>query len=144
MTTIAYRDGVMAADSSLTVGETHVASSKKIFRLRNGSIIGFWGTWSHCMLLKDALNDGHDIKDIKRKRIKSAYAYLVKPHGAIWGIENGVLWQLIRTDYVAGGSGGPVALGALAQGASAVEAVRAAIEHAPGSKGPIHTLKLKR
>jgi hypothetical protein len=36
MTTIAYRDGVLAADSLVTNGETKNGSTRKVFKLRDG------------------------------------------------------------------------------------------------------------
>lgn len=48
----------------------------------------------------------------------------------------------IAAPYFTFGSGGPVALGALIQGATAVEAVRIAIKYVPTCGGKVQSVKL--
>lgn len=54
MTTIAYRDGILAGDSRITRGEVLLpAGQKKLFRLPDGSIAGTTGVMFQIGLLGD-------------------------------------------------------------------------------------------
>lgn len=59
MTTIAVRDGVMAADTMGFLAEKRTRA-KKLFRCDDGSVIGICGNWTDGKLFADWYNAGAD------------------------------------------------------------------------------------
>lgn len=117
MTTVAYRDGVLAADSRITAADMVVTDkATKVHRLRDGSLFGHAGSVEDAERLKRALVKGHDApKDL------DVIALLVHPDGTITLFE-GNLWIKQTDPYYAIGSGAPYALGAMDAGADAPSA----------------------
>lgn len=142
MTVIAYRDGIIASDSSVWLDDTFLYRTKKIFRMPNGSLCGFWGKARSCSALRQWLLDP---ESVKASETKGGCGMLIEPSGLIRMYYNGTTNEVIsNNDYVAGGAGCTVALGALFCGASAADAVRAAIHHDVYARAPVQTLRLKR
>lgn len=72
----------------------------------------------------------------------TAYGLIFTPDGKALSFEpSGTTWY--NVEYAAEGSGSTIALGALAHGATAVEAVTAAIKHDCYSQGPLTILRMK-
>lgn len=87
-------------------------------------------------------DDNPNKPDLASLDIKNIEALLVSPHGEVALLDSSAYPMKIRAKYFAIGSGEEVALGAMAMGASAEEAVRAAIKHTVGCSGPIQKVKL--
>lgn len=137
MTTIAYRDGVLAADSLVTEGSSRAGMADKIGVARRG---GFWGVvGSLCYL--NAYLEWLEAEEGKPPEAKETSLIRVMADGAIreW-CEVG--WVDCRAPFYAFGSGGAYAMGAMAQGATAVQAVHIAIEYDTKSGGDITVLSL--
>ena len=148
MTTIAYRDGVLASDSRETAYKSRIDTdkAKKIFRV-GSCIVGMAGSSAQGMQMLEALK-----KAVKARKkgeenvlpnimLKSCMALLVEGDGGLWFYEKGV-WM--RVDgYYAIGSGSDYAIAAMDTGLSAKEAVRIAINRDCFSGGRIQTLELK-
>ena len=144
MTIIAYRDGVLAADSLSTNQGTKLGAMKKIWRTSKGriAICGDYG---------DALKAA---RWIERGMVGSPPSSNdpADPGAAIWLpdrgdpliVENGTVQDLDEAPYHAWGSGARIALGAMHQGASAEEAVEAAIAHCVICGGPVQALEPRR
>lgn len=126
MTIVAYRDGVMAADSRLTDGSLIMPNGiRKIFQRADGALVGVTG----------------DAEDVEAARAwtersgkkppvltKGAVMILVTSGGGISEYsQQGRFRYHNTTGYMAIGTGATAALGAMWAGASAVEAVAAAI-----------------
>lgn len=122
MTTIAYRDGILAADSRTTRGEVLLpGAQKKLFRLPDGSIAGTTGAIAQGLRYIDWLAnpgiapapslDGTVIHVMLDGTVRYTF-------GAGWITMDGL--------FEAWGSGLPAALGALHAGASALDAVKIA------------------
>ncbi len=91
------------------------------------------------MLLLDSLRNGGSTPKLKGVR-----ALLVHPDGKVECYE-GARWSRITgAEYAALGNGAPYALGAMAHGASAVQAVRAGMKHDAMSGGRVQYVSLKR
>jgi ATP-dependent protease HslVU (ClpYQ) peptidase subunit len=138
MTTIAYRDGILAGDTRVTEGRlVHPEKARKVHRLRNGCLFGAAGTSSSIAILKRAL-----ARNEKQPKAPDVDALCIMPNGDIlyWC---GKVWEKIDAPFVAIGSGKKFAYGALQVGATAREAVRAACKLEKHTGGPIHTVKLK-
>ena len=129
----------MAADSALWGDGTLHFKTRKIHRLVDGSLIGMYGSWPACLKLLQFLNSDDD--DIPK--FKEAGAILVRSRTRICIYESGVIMPIHNTPYIAGGTGSTIALGAMHAGASAVEAIQAAIAHDSHTRGPVRSLKLE-
>lgn len=137
MTTIAVRDGVMAADTQST-GSFH-QRVKKIARLPDGSLVGTAGNTDECQKAIEWLrSDG----STARPKIPGAYLIFLRPNGSIWLAEGTFEPFRILGKFSAIGSGGAIAMGAMEAGATAAEAVRIASRHDGNTSGPFNTLAL--
>jgi ATP-dependent protease HslVU (ClpYQ) peptidase subunit len=138
MTTIAYIDGVMAADTLLSRGNDCVEGAIKIVHT-DKYLIGISGGMANLMPLQ-ALIKKHEGKVLCPSEFwtfwEDAPAYaggfesmiVSKADGTIWNANEGPPVRLPRA-YDAIGSGADYACGAMAVGASAPEAVEAAGMH---------------
>ncbi len=115
---------------------------RKIFRLEDGSLVGFAGDLAEGMKLVDWLNDGADIET--KPGLQNVNGLVVRPSGRITLYESGVAIHPRGSKYIAIGTGQAAAMGAMYSGASAIAAVRAAIEHDDCSRGPVISMRLKR
>lgn len=142
MTTIAYRDGIIAADSGVTSGSSHVGYATKIGRgggQYKGWVAGVSGNldWSRAFL--DSFEKGDLLPQAKGDE---GGTLLISPRRQMF------LWYgvytpyRIRAPFYAIGSGCNEARGAMAAGASAIEAVRIAKRLDEGTFGPVKSLGL--
>lgn len=137
MTTIAVRDGVMAADTQST-GSFH-QRVKKIAKLPDGSLVGTAGNTDECQRAIEWLcSDG----SVKQPKIPGAHLIFLRPNGSIWLGEGTFEPYRVMGKFSAIGSGGAIAIGAMEAGATAAEAVRIAAKHDGNTSGPFNTLKL--
>lgn len=139
MTTVAYRSGVLAADSSCWEGDTHAHAVRKVWRVR-GCLVGCAGRLADINAFVRWMRDGAD--EDEYPRMKSLSAIVIGQDFRVRCFEDvGAQPIFVRDPYCAVGSGAPVALGAFHHGATAVEAVRAARHHNDGTKGRIITIR---
>lgn len=142
MTVVAYRDGVLAADSAASDGDTIAHDIKKCWRIR-GNLIGCAGFVTDITKFILWFRDGADEDEFPKMRDLSAL--MVTPDAKIYSYDQlGPAPTECTSKYVAMGSGGAIALGAMYAGADAVTAVKAAIKHSHGCAGPIRTLRLSK
>lgn len=128
MTTIAYRRGVVAADSMASSGDTK-SKTTKLFLLPK-LIVGCCGHLGFGLIFVDWLRAG--AREAKRPSWKGTIADV--SFSAIVLSRNGcVVWDEylrpmpLEDEFTAIGSGADVALGAMHMGATAYQAVEAAI-----------------
>jgi ATP-dependent HslUV protease subunit HslV len=138
MTTIAYKDGVMASDSACSHNETVVFDVQKVFKNDAGFLLGLAGTLMDVGIMK-AWFFNEDLNDVPRTK---AYGILVSPKGKVYFAERGLLTP-VKGKHVATGSGRDLALGAMDAGASAVEAVRIASKRDSATQLPIQKVTLE-
>lgn len=144
MTTIVYRDGVMAADSRAYAGNKQPLGFKaKIHRFADGSLFGASSSKvGQCDKLRKMVEE-RGIEAAFDKEI-AAQGMLVRPNGDVFYFNDQDAWSgPITTDYAAIGSGEEYAMGALKMGADAIKAVEIAIECDVWTDGPIMALRLK-
>ena len=152
MTTIAYRDGVMAADSRCSDDTTHTFLTKthKIFRLNNKALLGLAGE-ADCRDLI-AVMDKCSLKKLPTKNELAntkteATGILAWPNGKVFALEvhkvedkegewSGGLFE-VEERFFAVGTGQELALGAMAAGKGAVDAVAIACRYDNNSSPPI-------
>lgn len=124
MTTIAWRDGVLAADSQTTSGTTK-ATWPKLFRLPDGRAVAFAGDYGSGFRFVECLRAGDPYSP---RQGEDFIAIVMRKDGSAWLYENGALHGRIKDKFYAIGSGAPFALGAMTAGATARGAVKAAAQ----------------
>jgi hypothetical protein len=143
LTTIAYRDGIMAADSACLAENTHEHDIRKIFRV-GGALIGCCGSVYVIERFKAWLKAGADPE--AKPSIRDGFeAVIVRASGKIFTFDSyGEHAIEALTTYVAIGNGAEIALGAMFAGADARKAVQAAVKHNALTKGPVRCYKLNK
>lgn len=134
MTTIAYRDGVMASDSLVTAGTLRCGSMRKITRNSVGWIGGGAGPMETIVRLLAWIDAGAEGEP---PEMKEADAIIVSPDGVVHFWTGAGPLTPVQGSFFAVGSGERVAVGAMAAGADAIQAVRLAIEYDTGTGGDI-------
>lgn len=145
MTTIAYRNGVMASDSRAYSGDKFpIGSKKKIHRLKDGSLLGISSTIVGLPERFVAYVESDHKRELAKELPVDPHlsAILVRPSGAIFYYA-GWLWTgPIDCDYIAAGSGEQYALTAMELGFGPEAAVAVAIKLDVWSSLPIQALTL--
>lgn len=138
MTTIAYRDGVLAADTQVNSGNGNRAGRiRKIGRTADGHLWAYTGSTEH----QAACATWAEMREGDPPAIEGCFI-LIDPtgrHREWWGKG----WIAAEDPQAAWGSGERVARGAMFVGASAQEAVRAAIAIDTDSGGDVTVLRLE-
>jgi hypothetical protein len=153
MTTIAYRDGVLAADSRLTVDYGSGARKhfcRKLFRkkITEGKksydvIIATAGESSPGMVFVDWYGSGKPVPDLFL-HLGGDFTCLVLTPKGLFEYDVYCRAEEIEEDFYAVGSGSMAALAALHCGKSALEAVRIAMRIDPYTGGRIITESLTK
>ena len=143
MTTIAYRDGVLAADTAMARGGTlYPGSITKIVRASNGCLAGAAGTagyngaflrWALAGMEGDPPTAKQDDRDCDT-------GIIFRPDGSVVLYEP-TGWFETHPGVYAIGSGREFALGAMRAGADAEQAVMAAAAHDPYTGVPVTVLR---
>lgn len=155
MTTIAYRDGIMASDSRCTTDEyMHLTECQKIFRMSSGALLGTAGDDDARSLLALLDGVGHGSGLPSRKDLGETetdfLGLLALPDGTLWRIEiehvNDSHWtgavSELSSEFAAVGSGAAFAYGAMGHGATAAEAVAVACRFDVFSQLPLQEERL--
>lgn len=145
MTTIAYRDGIMASDSGSWNGDACHGWARKLARGPDCVLHGVLGNAALCCAYLAWVDAGcHGEPPPNRSEDdgkSSAYAVVCAlPDGTIRYLTADGPEMIVGAPYYAEGAGAEVALGALFAGASAEQAIAAAKEHGPGAFGRIQTI----
>lgn len=142
VTTIAYRDGVLAADTLATWGDTRDGHVTKIAK-RGRVLAAIAGNVSGGQAFLDWFNRGMKGPPPKSEAGDNQwFAYLFTPDDwmLLWGPRG---WERCQAEMMTLGSGGDFARGAMSMGASPAEAVAVAIQHDTKSGGPITVLSVR-
>ena len=141
MTTVAFRDGVLAADTLVTANTHRDGSVTKIAK-RGPVLAAAVGLLPFALAFLDWFRGGMlgDPPPMGNKEDR-ATGHIFTSDG--WVLSYSIFgWQRIRAEYYANGSGSDYAYGAMAMGASAEDAVRAALIHETASGGEIQVLRI--
>lgn len=125
MTTICYKDGILAADTAVSTNEHIVGTTSKIFRIE-ADIFGVSGSLADITKLKKW--EGIDSLE-KMGLSDQSCIYWIDEFGILREIEGDTVLPEIEAPFYACGTGGNFALGAMAHGASAAQAVKIAATH---------------
>ena len=129
----------MSGDSGVWLEDCLVYRTKKIYRLKNGGVVGF------CGALEDAINaikwlNGDEVEKLNFAEVTLLVA---TKSGKLLKYDSASPLTLKRsTPYISIGTGHQIALGAMFAGATAVEAIKAAIEHDSHTQGPVFSMKV--
>ena len=146
MTTIAVRDGVMAAD---TRGDQcgRLALTHKLFQIKDG-VIGICGYWSDGKIFADWYAAGADGANPPNWRVQGDEkvefeALVLTKEGIDWWIHSLVPERVDRSFWSIG-SGSLAALAAMTCGKTAQEAVHIAMQIDPRTGGDVETMELAK
>lgn len=143
MTTIAYRNGIIAADTGITCGSTRDCFAEKIAKRKDGAVAGACGElWWISAFLK-WFKDGGD--QVQSPGVNGNTGFIATKRRVLTVFEaenNNTYTYEVTAPYYAIGSGRMVALGAMHAGAHPVDAVKAAIAHNDGTYGRVMSLKV--
>lgn len=145
MTTIAYRDGILASDSRVTTKDfVESDTDTKIWRLRDGSLFGSSGDYMGGLILFRSLVESLKAKKfvLPERNLKGTKALFISKQGDQFYFEFHT-WELRKDEYLAIGSGGKFALAAMDAGADAKTAVRIGMKRDIYSGGKLRYLELK-
>lgn len=163
MTTVAYRAGTMACDSCWTYGGTVDVLATKIVRLSSGALLGLSGQNDSRQMvgMLDRAKTPGQLPSYEAMTAVRAdiLALLVLPSGRTFKVGTSIvspenwdaefdsddigLWEL-NGPFSAIGSGGDMALVAMAAGKSARDAVALAARFDLNSRLPLHSMTLAR
>lgn len=151
MTTITYRDGVMASDTLIVADTDAMGYCDKVFKI-NGYLVGLAGSkrfvtsflsWAQKSFETDRpLPEMPFWAEHSKDHQDGLWGYVVTPDRAIFRYETQGLPYLVESEYVACGSGREYAMGAMACGKSPKEAVEVAMLFDRGSGGEIRSISL--
>lgn len=141
MTTIAYRDGVLATDSGVQSGSTRVGTTQKCFKAKDGSLLAFAGNANLGTDVKEWIETGLKLDRVPDTEDRGTIVW-IKPDGTIWCIDGGGLPYPVEAPFYAEGSGEDFAYGAMAAGANAMQAVEIAKHFDSNSSGPVQLVEL--
>ena len=146
MTVIAWDGKTLAADRLATSGGYIKGGATKIFRLDRGSLVGLSGGYDCCMALFDWLCGPRNPADwpaAAQSSVEWARAMEIWPGtGSVLFHERHPHALIIKMSYYAIGAGAECAVGAMAMGASAKQAVEIAIQFINCCGGDVDTLTL--
>ena|SRR5687768_13962526 len=137
MTTITFREGIMAADSRMTLGGAVIGNVVKIVRRDDGALCGGCGRLAWLQAFHEWFLNGEqdDLPDVD----EDSMGLIARPKKPLQAFEEAGTYEW-KTPYFAMGSGRRFALGAMYAGASAQEAVKAAIKFDIYSGGKVISL----
>lgn len=142
VTTIAYRNGVLAADTGISSHDSRIGHTTKIARNNNGDLAGAAGGAVYCYQFLTWFSNGENGEAPSPKKEDGSYdrGVVFRASGKLEVHEPGGFFEIAEVNYFAFGSGRPEALGAMHHGATAKEAVAAAMAHDSGTYGSIEVL----
>jgi hypothetical protein len=141
MTTITFKAGILAADTLISYSNITNGNRNKIARCGKHTVALAGNTYLR-RPLEEWVADGCNPASVPQALLDDDAVFaalIIDQDGNVFEFDNGYLTP-VYADYTAIGSGAMLALGAMAHGASAVEAVIAAALHDKNSGGPVTSL----
>lgn len=143
MTIIAYKGGVIAADTAVWNGDVASVHTIKIARRPDGSLLGGAGTASACATVAERFLKIEDLTKLTGTDDEDTELMMVTPDRKIWELlGKDKSWSDGEFDAI--GAGAELAIGAMAAGRSAEQAVAIAIEYHRDCGGYVTSLSHRR
>lgn len=133
----------MAADSAVYLGNIRVGSFQKIVRRDDGALASAAGTTSICERFNEWFVNGCQSPFDPKDDDKDFSAIIVHPDGHVQKVGHQGDHFSIRASFYALGFAQDFALGAMAAGASAEDAVRLCLQWHDGCGGTVQVESLK-
>ncbi len=146
MTVIAYRAGVMAGDRAVTSGRGMLCGTRaKVARTSAGWLVGAAGPLSGATgaveWVEACFHSGDEFVP-PRGKLDGLDAIIVSPTGRVFYFDGRAFPTEVTGEYFAVGGGEEFAMGAMAVGADAIQAVQAACMLGAGLGGGIDVVRL--
>lgn len=143
MTAIAYRDGVLAADSMVGGGNQIFGTDRKLWRRLDGALMGAVGRSEIAHPFRELFMAGLEREFICVSKDNEDFgALVVYADGQCWAYGVYGRYPLEQGPFTAMGSADVFLMGAMAAGASAEEAVALAIAWRKDIGGPVQVERL--
>lgn len=146
MTIWVYRNGVLASDSAIFADTIVVGTIRKITK-EAGWLAAGAGNARDMALFLDTFEA--NIEEAEEEfaissdaKLENLAGIIVSPKGEVYHIDSGGYPYQCDAEFHAGGIGEPMAMGALAMGATAEEAVQVCIDYSAYCDGAIQVVKL--
>jgi len=143
MTIIAYRAGILAADTLFTGDRGLKSYGTKVFQLSDGRICGFAGNPTNFYLFKRFLENEGDRPTFAEKDRERFHALVLSPDGKLEEWEDERISVPIEDEFYAIGSGAVAATAAMHMGADARRAVEIAILCDEGCGGSVKAISIR-
>lgn len=142
MTCVAYKDGVMAADTMLSSFNSQ-CRAQKIVRLPDGGMAGGCGSWVRAYAVLQYLAAGGPMEAKEGSpNATDASVLVAKPDGTLWLIDGEFPAYPLMDTVAAVGCGSDAAMMAMSLGLSAVEAVARVTKQDVLCGDPVQSLEL--
>lgn len=142
MTVIAYKDGIIACDSMVEKNDCYVGNVKKIYEIDN-FFVGCVGNLNFVQEFIKFLQSKNFNDEFLKKETSFEALVIDKITGKVNVYTNSLYPAVFDSETAAIGSGCEFALGAMHNGASAVEAVDAAKAFCITCGGKTHSIRIK-
>ena len=135
MSVLVYRDGCLAVDSGCFQGDIYTGSVKKMLIIPSGLVAGV-GNYDDVIQFFDWFKNN---RDTEKPSLGGPFTGIyVHQSGEVLHYDNSLSPFTIQAPFIAEGSGREIALGALAKGASAREAVQITCRFCVRTREPIY------
>lgn len=144
MTTVAYRGGVMAADSGCWIGDAKHGWAEKLAKAPDGTLYGVSGGTAECCGFLEWVRAGAGEmpRPVRKDEGHNSFiALAVSPGGPIRLLAAGGWETFPAAPYYAIGGSLEIALGALWHGATAEAAIEAALAHGTAAFGAVQSIR---
>lgn len=139
MTTIAYRDGVLAADSGVWHGDAVNMWARKVVKGYDGVLYGLTGNAAEAGAYIAWVSNGYAGDEPKARPLDkddaSSFVVVIAEAGQPIKIKTAYGIETYDAPYISIGGGAQACYGAMFAGANAETAIQAAIEHGSGAIG---------
>lgn len=146
MTVVVYRDQIIASDTLSTYSGTLFTEVQKIGKTAGGYLFGLCGSTIQCANIiqsATALDKNHSFESLVKTFTGEgdSFGMIVDPEGAIftWGKDGAAR---CFSHWLTIGSGSDFAVGALAMGASSIQAVKVAAQYSTTCGGRVISYQL--
>lgn len=141
MTTIAYKNGILAADSAVTINNMYAGKVNKITYDEEKKVaIGISGNMFVSTLVDKIV--AYMNGELEKPPEFEDTDILIVKDGKVYVYQGEHYPVLLESDFASIGSGSQIAMGAMAAGATAEEAVSIASEMDVFTRKPINVIKI--
>lgn len=145
MTCIAYRFGIIAADTQLTCGDWSKGRVHKLRPMPGGGVYACAGESGATLRMQRWIDRGMPKRG--RPRIKDEIeidVLMVRPDGSVWMLDDSLVFEPRADEFIAIGSGAQYALGAMKRDkrCSARSAIVVAAEFDSNTSAPVDVVRI--